>query len=145
MRHKWYFMGCFLCVSVLFAQKELAMDSLDKKYREDQYLWLVPKLQLSFSRAIFWGKQAKKSRQAISFLARVLPNQRSYEEEEENKSFQYKEWNVLWEICRQNFWFNKRRSQGVKNRRYLEQKIYPFEVLHSCRRSYLKKNAWYPR
>ena len=41
MRHKWYFMGCFLCVSVLFAQNELAMDSLDKKYREDQFYFGV--------------------------------------------------------------------------------------------------------
>ena len=37
MGHKWYFICCFLCVSALFAQKELALDSLDTKYREDQF------------------------------------------------------------------------------------------------------------
>ena len=37
MGHKWYFICCFLFVSALFAQKELALDSLDTKYREDQF------------------------------------------------------------------------------------------------------------
>jgi len=37
MGRKWYFICCFLCVSALFAQKELALDSLDTKYREDQF------------------------------------------------------------------------------------------------------------
>ena len=37
MGHKCYFICCFLCVSALFAQKELALDSLDTKYREDQF------------------------------------------------------------------------------------------------------------
>ena len=37
MGHKGYFMCCFLCMSALFAQKEVASDSLDTKYREDQF------------------------------------------------------------------------------------------------------------
>ncbi len=41
MRHQLYFVSCFLCVSALFAQKELTLDSLDTKYREDQFYFGV--------------------------------------------------------------------------------------------------------
>ena len=37
MGHKGYFMCCFLCVSALFGQKEVASDSLENNYREDQF------------------------------------------------------------------------------------------------------------
>ena len=37
MGHKCYFMCCFLCVSALFGQKEVASDSLENNYREDQF------------------------------------------------------------------------------------------------------------
>ena len=35
------FVGLLLCVSALFAQKERTLDSLDTKYREDQFYFGV--------------------------------------------------------------------------------------------------------
>lgn len=37
MGYKCYFICCFFCVSALLAQKEVTSDSLDAKYREDQF------------------------------------------------------------------------------------------------------------
>ncbi|MDB9828295.1 PorT family protein [Flavobacteriaceae bacterium] len=37
MGQKCYFISCLFCVSALFAQNEVALDSLDTTYREDQF------------------------------------------------------------------------------------------------------------
>ena len=37
MAQKCYFICCLFCVCALFAQKEVALDSLDTRYREDQF------------------------------------------------------------------------------------------------------------
>lgn len=37
MLQKYFFLICFFCVGILYAQQEISGDSLDTKYREDQF------------------------------------------------------------------------------------------------------------